>query len=130
MASALKHPFLCAGMTAVEDGMLQDFMYINCIRSLDNAVAGAKLAYPKVAEHMADYQADLQRGKALILDCARQLNCQIFDWDYDSMTQNGREVLESVHAFIGTEVPDAYFEKALSLYDESMRHFGDGAPLP
>ena len=125
MTSAIKHPFLCAGLTVLDDDLLKEWTFINCNRPLENAIEGAKLAYPKVAERMAEYQADLQRGKGLILDRARQLGCPIFDWNYDAMAKESRVILDDIHAFLGTNAPDSYVEKALSLYDESMQHFGN-----
>ena len=127
MTSAVKHPFLCAGMTVFDDSVIRELTFVNCNRPLDHATSGAKLAYPKVAEHMAEYQADLHRGKGLILDRARQLGCPIFDWNYDAMTQSSQAMLHDIHTFLGTNAPDIYVEKALSLYDASMQHFGNDA---
>ena len=122
--SALKHPFLCAGMTALDDSILQELVIINCTRKFEHAVQGAKRAYPRAARRMEQYQADLQKGKDSIIARAKSLGCPVLDWDYDAMSKEGRALLEGVAAFLGTNAGPGMIEKAFSLYDGKQQHFG------
>ena len=130
MDCAIKHPFLCAGLTAVDESVIKDFMFIDCVRSLENSVKGAKWAYPKFAETMEEYQRNMESGKTTVMERAVEAGCPIFRWDYDEMGVRGRDLLEEVYQFLGTDVPSEFFEKSLSLYDESKRHFGNGVERP
>ena len=123
--SALKHPFLCAGLTVVEDELLRELTFINCNRSLGNSIEGAIRAYPKRAEMMAGYQTALHEGKEKILARARTLGCTVYNWDYDLLTAAtcGARVRQ-LQQFLEAEVRPEYMEKAISLYDEHQHHVG------
>ena len=122
--SAIKHQFLCAGLTVLDDAILQDFTYINCTRPLAHCIEGAKRAYPKVAEFMPEYQTELRRGQRQIAERVRGFGGTILDWDYDAMSPDARQELQNICDFLELEIPPDRFENALSRYDESQRHFG------
>jgi hypothetical protein len=122
--SAIKHPFLCAGLTAVDDDLLKGFTFINCNRPLENSIKGAMQAYPKRAAQMTEYQTDLHAGKEKILARAKSLNCTIYNWNYDQMATKARSMVERLYQFLETPTKPEYIEKALSLYDAQQHHLG------
>jgi len=123
--SAIKHPFLCAGLTVVEDELLRELTFINCNRSLANSIEGAIQAYPKRAEAMAEYQTALHEGKESILARARKLDCTIYDWNYDQLTtETCGAMVRQLQQFLDVPVRPEYVEKSISLYNEQQHHFG------
>jgi hypothetical protein len=123
--SAIKHPFLCAGLTVVEDELIRELTFINCNRSLANSIEGAIQAYPKRAEMMAEYQTALHEGKEKILARARTLDCTIYDWNYDQLTtETCGAMVRQLQQFLDAQVRPEYAEKAIALYDEQQHHFG------
>ena len=122
--SAIKHPFLCAGMTVLDDEVLAGFSFVHCTRPLENSIKGAKAAYPQLAEGMTEYQNALHEGKNSIIARAQKLGCNIFDWNYDAMETNGRELVENLAQWLDTGATKVNIEQALSLFDERMHHFG------
>ena len=122
--TAIKHPFLCAGLTAVDDDLLKDLTFINCNRPLEHSIAGAMRAYPKRAAQMAEYQTDLHTGKERVLDRAKSLDCPIFDWNYDQMATKSSTLISQLHQFLETPTKPEYMERALSFYDAQQHHFG------
>ena len=121
--SAIKRPILCAGMSVLDDETLRDLSFINCTRPIENSIKGAIRAYPFFAEQMEAFQNDLQRGKETTLERATALGCPIFEWDYDAMATNGREIVESLAAWLGTNPAPEIIDKALAVYDDSQHHF-------
>jgi len=73
---------------------------------------------------MAEYQTNLHTGKERILDRAKSLNCPIFDWNFDEMATDARDIVNRLHQFLETPTKPKYIEKALSLYDAQQHHFG------
>jgi hypothetical protein len=123
--SAIKHPFLCAGLTVVEDELLRELTFIDCNRSLANSIEGAIEAYPKRAESMVGYQTALHEGKEKVLARARKLGCTIYDWDYDQLTTaTSSAMVNQLQQFLDAKVRPEYVEKAISLYDEQQHHVG------
>jgi hypothetical protein len=122
--SAVKHPYLCAGLTVVPDDVLKNFTFINCTRSLDNSIAGAAASYPKKAADMAVFQKQLYDGKTKVLQRASTLGCTVYDWDYDKMAGNSSVIVTDLMAFLGTLAKQEYIERAISFYDSGQHHFG------
>ena len=122
--SALKHPYLCAGLTVVDDDVLGKLTFIDCSRPLRDSINGAIRAYPRRSEHMAEYQTNLHEGKQRILDRAKGLGCTVYDWNYNDITpSNCSDVVDRLQQFLDTRAKPEYVEKAISLFDETQRHF-------